>query len=150
MASVASASPSGHSYQRAESTEDSESWQYVDSNPASSLFFPSPGGGSMASGSFNGSGSGWVTTGYPNVERSPAAAVSPLHLDTDSQIGLSAQSFPGNQSDPSGLIATAASGFENQFLANFAGNDQAQFISDQDFVFPSEPFERMSEPLYLD
>lgn len=135
MASVASASPSGHSYQRDESNEDSESWQYVDSNPAS-VFFPSPGSSSMNS-------TGWVVGGYPNVERSPAA-VSPLQLD-DSQIAYSAPpSFPDQQSDPASIMA-AASGIDNPFLSSFPGDQQSQFITDQDFLFPG-PFDRMSAP----
>jgi hypothetical protein len=118
MASVASASPSGNSYQRAESTDDSDSWQYIDSNPAS-VFFPSPVSGSLNS---------WGVVGYPNqVEQSPPA-VSPLQLDPDHQHVYST-SFQDSQD--TSMMATT--GIDNQFMATFAGDQQ--FMPGQEFMF---------------
>lgn len=125
MASVASASPSAHSHRRTESNEDSDSWQQVSSNPAS-VFFPSPGSGSMAS---------WMMSGYPNnIERSPQG-MSPLHLDhldTDSQ-NVYAGSFPGSSENV--LLGSA-----DELLDPFA--ETQQFVPDQDFMF-SGPFDGM-------
>ncbi|KAI0128954.1 hypothetical protein BJ170DRAFT_354866 [Xylariales sp. AK1849] len=124
MASVASVSPSRRRFQRAESTEDTDSWQYIDSNPAS-VFFPSPVSGSMHS---------WAIGGYPSsVERSPAA-VSPLHLDSDQHSAFST-SFP-DQSNPSMMVTTGDEEIENHFMASFPGDQQ--FISGQEFMYSDQ------------
>ncbi|KAK9416210.1 hypothetical protein SUNI508_09790 [Seiridium unicorne] len=122
MASVASASPSAHSHRRTESTEDSDSWQYLGSNPAS-VFFPSPASGAESMTS-------WVMGGYPNqTERSPQG-MSPLHLDTESQ-----NMFSGSFPDQSGAsLMGTTSGVDNQFASNYGGNQQ-EFNQDQDFMF---------------
>lgn len=118
MASIASASPSGNSYQRAESTDDSDSWQYIDSNPAS-VFFPSPVSGSLNS---------WGVVGYPNQVGQSPPAVSPLQLDPDHQHAYSA-SFQESQ-DTSMMANT---GIDNPFMASFPGDQQ--FIPGQEFMF---------------
>ncbi|KAI1304350.1 hypothetical protein F5Y03DRAFT_176471 [Xylaria venustula] len=56
MASIASASPSRPDFVYADSTEDTDSWQYVDANSSPSGYLPSPGS------SFK----GWAVIGHSN------------------------------------------------------------------------------------
>lgn len=73
MASVASASPSGYGFPRAESTDESEPWQYIDSSSGSVRILPSPASGSLNS---------WDVVGYPSQAELPLSAVSPLQLSS--------------------------------------------------------------------
>ncbi|TRX88626.1 hypothetical protein FHL15_010485 [Xylaria flabelliformis] len=66
--SIASASPSGQGFLRANSTEDTDSWQYVETNSSPAGCVPSP------SSSFN----GWGIIGYPNHLGTSPTAMSPL------------------------------------------------------------------------
>lgn len=68
MASVASASPSGQGFLYANSTEDTDSWQYVETNSSPAGYVHSP------SSSFN----GWGVIGYPNHLGTSPTAMSPL------------------------------------------------------------------------
>lgn len=107
MASIASASPSSHSFQGgAESGDDSESWQYLDSNAASVGFFPSPASGSLQS---------WGVVGYTNQLGQSPPAVSPLRLDID-QHGSSA-----SLSDQPDLSMMIAPSFDGDFPSGFSG-----------------------------
>lgn len=123
MASAASASPSRSSFKRADSADDSDSWQYVNSNPASVGFFPSPASGSLGS---------WGLVGMPNqAESSPSAvAVSPLQLD-DYQ-AYSSSSY-AEQADAAMMDITS---FDSQFMAGLPSD--MPLASGQDFVFDDQ------------
>ncbi|KAH8673554.1 hypothetical protein BX600DRAFT_508805 [Xylariales sp. PMI_506] len=125
MASVSSASPSAHSYPRAGSSDETDSWQHVDSDPAS-VFFPSPASGS-------GSLAGWAVVGYTNQAENPPAAVSPLQLDADPIRQAFPTSFPG-QADPSMLIPTTS--METQLMGGFSPDQQ--LMMGQDFMFTNQ------------
>jgi hypothetical protein len=117
-AAAASASPSGSSFKRADSADDSDSWQYINSNPASVGFFPSPASGSLGS---------WGLLGMPNpAEGSPSAvAVSPLQLD-DYQ-AYSAPSY----ADPADAAMLGLAGLDGgPFMAGLAGG--------RDYVFDDQ------------
>ena len=123
MASAASASPSGSSFRRADSADDSDSWQYVDSNPASVGFFPSPASGSLGS---------WGLVGMPGqAEGSPSAvAVSPLQLDDYQAYSTSSYA---EQADAAML---GIAGIDGQFMTGFPGD--MPLASGQDFVFDDQ------------
>lgn len=125
MASVASASPSSrHSFTHAESGDDSDSWQYVESNPASVGFMPSPASSSMNS---------WGIVGYPNQMRASPVAMSPLQLDHDvSSRGAPPTSYPDNATDASIMASTNV---EGQLMPTL---DEQQFMAGQDYLF-SQP-----------
>ncbi|KAI1771308.1 hypothetical protein F4818DRAFT_445330 [Hypoxylon cercidicola] len=123
MASVASASPSSrHSFIQ-ESGDDSDSWQYVESNPASVGFMPSPASSSMNS---------WGIVGYPNQMRASPVAMSPLQLDHDVSRGAPPTSYPDNATDASLMAST---GVEGQLMPAL---DEQQFMTGQDYLF-SQP-----------
>ncbi|KAI1115095.1 hypothetical protein F5Y14DRAFT_145388 [Nemania sp. NC0429] len=110
MASVASASPSGQGFLYANSTEDTDSWQYVDTNSSPAGYAHSPGS------SLN----GWGTIGYPNhLGPSPTAMSPPT-------------SHPAQQ----GTVNSTAEENVNQF---FSLLDNQQLMADHDFFFP-DPF----------
>ncbi|KAI0166349.1 hypothetical protein GGR57DRAFT_446439 [Xylariaceae sp. FL1272] len=93
MASVASASPIGQAFTCTDSTEDTDSWQYIET-PSPAGLLPSPA---------NSSFSGWGVVGFTNqLGNSPTA--SPLHSDYDHQVGRPPTSFPAqlNTSAPTG------------------------------------------------
>ncbi|KAI1074488.1 hypothetical protein F5B20DRAFT_436179 [Whalleya microplaca] len=114
MASVASASP--HSFHHSESADDSDSWQYVESNPSSIGFMPSPASSSMNS---------WGIVGYPNQIRASPVAMSPLQLDHEHPHGIPPTSYPGHTDAP---MMTSA-GVESQLMPAF---DEHNFITGQD------------------
>ncbi|KAI8626799.1 hypothetical protein F5Y19DRAFT_189965 [Xylariaceae sp. FL1651] len=120
MASVASASPSGQSFLHADSTEDTDSWQYVETNSPPAGFIPSP-----ASSSFN----GWGIIGYPNQMGTSPTAMSPLPLDLDFQFGRPPPTSYPNQQNTS---TTAASDVESQLLSAL---DDQQFAANQELLF---------------
>ncbi|KAI1878171.1 uncharacterized protein JN550_000353 [Neoarthrinium moseri] len=135
MTSVASASPSGRSFHRAESTEDSDSWQYIGSHPAS-VFIPSPQSGASSMNSWA------IVPEFSNQPQHSPAAVSPLHLDNDPQ-SVPSQSFP-NQSGPS-MMATVG-GMENQYIPDFS---EQQLMSDPEFMFFDSSHDTLGmEPYY--
>ncbi|KAI1505440.1 hypothetical protein F5X99DRAFT_367997 [Biscogniauxia marginata] len=122
MASVASASPPlGHSFRRAESADDSDSsWQYVESNPPSVGFMPSPASSSMHS---------WGIVGYPGQLRASPAAMSPLLLDHDpQQYGPAPTSYPDNAENP---MMTSA-GVDGLLMPAFDGQN---FLNSQELLF---------------
>ncbi|KAI0603551.1 hypothetical protein F4775DRAFT_588069 [Biscogniauxia sp. FL1348] len=126
MASVASASPpSGHSFYRAESADDSDSsWQYVESNPSSVGFMPSPASSSMHS---------WGIVGYPGQLRSSPAAMSPLLLDHDQQQhGQAPTSYPDHTE--ASMMTTAS--VEGQLMPAFDGQ---QLMSNQELLSFADP-----------
>lgn len=126
MASVASASPSSrHSFTHAESGDDSDSWQYVESNPASVGFMPSPASSSMNS---------WGIVGYPNNQmRASPSAMSPLQLDHDHSRGAPPPtSYPDTATDASIMAST---GVEGQLMPTL---EEQQFMAGQDYLF-SQP-----------
>ncbi|KAI2618638.1 hypothetical protein GGS26DRAFT_345042 [Hypomontagnella submonticulosa] len=127
MASVASASPSSrHSFPLMDSGDDSDSWQYVESNPASVGFMPSPASSSMNS---------WGIVGYPNQVQPSPNAMSPLQLDHDqSRAAAPATSFSDHATEAS-MIASA--GVESQLLPSF--DEQQQYMADQELML-NEPF----------
>ncbi|XXH05161.1 hypothetical protein Hte_011586 [Hypoxylon texense] len=126
MASVASASPSSrHSFTHAESGDDSDSWQYVESNPASVGFMPSPASSSMNS---------WGIVGYTNQMRASPVAMSPLQLDHDaSSRGAPPTSYPDTATDASIMASTSV---EGQLMPTL--DEQQQFMAGQDYLF-SQP-----------
>ncbi|KAI1121103.1 hypothetical protein F5Y10DRAFT_257024 [Nemania abortiva] len=110
MASVASASPSGQGFLCTNSTEDTDSWQYVDTNSPLTGYIPSP------SSSCN----GWGIIGYPNhLGASPTTAMSPLPPPT---------SHPNQQN----TVNTTAGDTGNQLLSLF---DHQQFMENHEFMF---------------
>ncbi|KAJ8128362.1 hypothetical protein O1611_g5272 [Lasiodiplodia mahajangana] len=109
MASVASASPSGQGFLCTNSTEDTDSWHYVDANSPPAGYIPSP------SSSCN----GWGIIGYPNHLGASPTAMSPLPPPT---------SHPNQQ----GTVDTTADDAGNQFLSLF---DSQQFMLNHDFLF---------------
>ncbi|KAI1769101.1 hypothetical protein GGR53DRAFT_461890 [Hypoxylon sp. FL1150] len=128
MASVASASPSSrHSFTHTESGDDSDSWHYVESNPASVGFIPSPASSSMNS---------WGIVGYPNNNqmRASPSAMSPLQLDHDAARGAPPPptSYPDTATDASIMAST---GVEGQLMPTL---DEQQFMAGQDYLF-SQP-----------
>ncbi|KAI0025006.1 hypothetical protein F4780DRAFT_724040 [Xylariomycetidae sp. FL0641] len=127
MASVTSASPpSVHGFNRSDSADDSDSWQYVESNPSSSVgFIPSPASSSMHS---------WAIVGYPAQVQPSPTAMSPLHLDHEHSHGHPPPtSFPDQHADASSMMAGA--GAENQLMSAY---DEQQILGQQDFMF-AEP-----------
>ncbi|KAI0382991.1 hypothetical protein F5Y04DRAFT_37171 [Hypomontagnella monticulosa] len=134
MASVASASPSSrHSFPLMDSGDDSDSWQYVESNPASVGFMPSPASSSMNS---------WGVVGYPNQMQASPNAMSPLQLDHDqSRAAAPATSYSDHATDAS-VIASA--GVETQLLSSF---DEQQYMPDQELIL-NEPFTEMDMTQY--
>lgn len=135
MASVASASPSSrHSFPLMDSGDDSDSWQYVESNPASVGFMPSPASSSMNS---------WGIVGYPNQVQPSPNAMSPLQLDHDqSRAAAPATSFSDHATEAS-MIASA--GVESQLLPSF--DEQQQYMADQELML-NEPFTDMGMAQY--
>ncbi|KAI1104676.1 hypothetical protein F4804DRAFT_180221 [Jackrogersella minutella] len=120
MASIASASPSSRHSFPAESGDDSDSWQYVESNPASVAFMPSPASSSMHS---------WGIVGYPNQMQASPVAMSPLQLDHDQARPAPPTSYPDNATDVSMMAST---GVDSQLMPAF---DEQQFIPGQDMIF---------------
>ncbi|KAI1197307.1 hypothetical protein F5X97DRAFT_180559 [Nemania serpens] len=113
MASVASASPSGQGFLYANSTEDTDSWQYVETSSSPAGYVHSP------SSSFN----GWGIIGYPNHLGTSPTAMSPLPPPT---------SHPNQQ----GTVSSTAEDNVNQFLSLL---DNQQFMADHDLFF-LDPF----------
>ncbi|KAI0458396.1 hypothetical protein F5B21DRAFT_460942 [Xylaria acuta] len=109
MASVASTSPSGQGFLRADSTEDTDSWQYVETNSSPSGYIPSP------SSSFN----GWGIIGYSNHLGTSPTAMSPLPPPT---------SHPNQQS----MVDATTADNGNQFLSLL---DDQQFMANQELLF---------------
>ncbi|KAI0476942.1 hypothetical protein F4859DRAFT_68215 [Xylaria cf. heliscus] len=109
MASVASASPTGQGFPRANSTEDTDSWQYVEINSSPSGYIPSP------SSSF----SGWGIIGYPNPLGTSPTTLSPLPPPT---------SHPNQQS----TVNTTTVDTGNQFLSLL---DSPQFMTNHELLF---------------
>ncbi|KAK8138341.1 hypothetical protein PG984_001721 [Apiospora sp. TS-2023a] len=149
MASVASASPSGSSFQQPDSADEAESWQYIESNPGSVAFFPSPASGSLNS---------WGLVGYPDQleHSSPGpAAVSPLQLnDHHQQIPpqphqQQQQAFSGSYTDQANASMLASAGMEGQFLASLP-NDAQLAAAGQDFMFNDQynPDFDLAPPFY--
>ncbi|KAI1376745.1 hypothetical protein F4677DRAFT_72223 [Hypoxylon crocopeplum] len=133
MASVASASPSsGHSFPHMESGDDSDSWQYVESNPASVGFMPSPASSSMHS---------WGIVGYPNQMQASPIAMSPLQLDQDHSRGAPPTSYPDHATAASMM---ASAGAESQLMPAF---DEQSYIPGQDLLF-TEPLTDMDMTQY--
>lgn len=118
MASVSSASP--HSFTHMESGDESDSWQYVESNPASVGFMPSPASSSMNS---------WGIVGYPNQVQASPAAMSPLQLDHDHSHGAPPTSYP-NQTTTNSVMTS--SGADSQLMPAF---DEQSFMASQDIFF---------------
>ncbi|KAI1143949.1 hypothetical protein F5Y05DRAFT_11726 [Hypoxylon sp. FL0543] len=123
MASVASASPSSRHSFLMESGDDSDSWQYVESNPASVGFMPSPASSSMNS---------WGIVGYPNQMQASPVAMSPLQLDHDQARAAPPTSYPDTTT---GASMMASAGLEGQLIPAF---DEQQFMAGQELVF-NEP-----------
>ncbi|KAI0816605.1 hypothetical protein GGR55DRAFT_244880 [Xylaria sp. FL0064] len=109
MASVASASPSRPDFLRASSTEDTDSWQYVEPNSSPSGYIPSPGS------SFN----GWGIIGYPNHLGASPTTMSPLPPPT-SHPNQRASIIPAEDS-------------ENQLLSFL---DNQQFVGRHEILMP--------------
>ncbi|KAI1757399.1 hypothetical protein F4782DRAFT_127963 [Xylaria castorea] len=109
MASITSASPSGQGFFRANSTEDTDSWQYVETNSSPAGCIPSP------SSSFN----GWGIVGYPNHLGTSPTVMSPLPPPT---------SHPNQQS----TVNTTAADTGNQFLSLL---DSQRFMTNHEFLF---------------
>ncbi|RWA13865.1 hypothetical protein EKO27_g1278 [Xylaria grammica] len=109
MASVVSASPSRQDFLRANSTEDSDSWQHVETNSSPAGYIPSPGS------SFN----GWGIVGYPNQLGTSPSIMSPLPPPT---------SHPNQQS----ISNIAAEDPGDQFLSFL---DSQQFVANHEIVF---------------
>jgi len=140
MASVASASPSGQVFLRADSTDETDSWQYVENNTSPAEYIPSP------SSSFN----GWGFVGYPNnrLGASPTSAMSPLPPDQHDaqQFGRPAAaaaaptSYPTNQQStthvaPATTAADATGSYHHrQQLSSALGNQS--FMFDHELFFP--------------
>ncbi|KAI2630851.1 hypothetical protein GGR54DRAFT_173434 [Hypoxylon sp. NC1633] len=135
MASVASASPSsGHSFTHMDSGDDSDSWQYVESNPASVGFMPSPTSSSLHS---------WGIVGYPNQTnqmRASPVAMSPLQLDHDPSRGAPPTSYPDHAAT---APVMASAGPETQLMSAY---EEQQFIG-QDLMF-TEPLTEMDMTQY--
>ncbi|GAP86544.1 putative fungal zn binuclear cluster domain-containing protein [Rosellinia necatrix] len=108
MASVASASPSGHGFLRANSTDDTDSWQYIDNSPPVG-YTPSPGS------SLN----GWGITGYSNHLGASPTAMSPLPP-------------PTSQSSQHDTANTTAEDTGNHFLPL---SDSQQFMVNHDLFY---------------
>lgn len=149
MASVASASPSGSSFQHLDSADEAESWQYIESNPGSVAFFPSPASGSLNS---------WGLVGYPDQleHSSPGpAAVSPLQLNDhhqqppQQQQQQQQQVFSGSYTDQANASMLASAGMEGQFLANLPSDAQLA-AAGQDFMFNDQynPDFDLAPPFY--
>ncbi|OTB06781.1 hypothetical protein M426DRAFT_318491 [Hypoxylon sp. CI-4A] len=122
MASVSSASPSSRHSFLMESGDDSDSWQYVESNPASVGFMPSPASSSMHS---------WGIVGYPNQMQASPVAMSPLQLDQDQAaraVAVPSTSYPEHAAHASMMAST---GVENQLMPSF---DDQQYMSGQDLL----------------
>ncbi|KAI1337747.1 hypothetical protein F5Y15DRAFT_389012 [Xylariaceae sp. FL0016] len=115
--SVASASPPpGHAtFHSAESADDTESWQYVPSDPSSVSFIPSPASSGMNS---------WAMVGYPNHVQTSPSAMSPLHLDSDNR-------HHGSQ-PPSIPVSYPDHGADGQFSGGYG--DQS-LMGGQELVF---------------
>jgi hypothetical protein len=119
MASVASASPSGQGFLRADTAEDTESWQYVETTSSPAGYLPSP------SSSYN----GWGIIGYPNHLGASPAAMSPLPLDHDNQLGYPAPtSYPNPQSTANTMTAG------DRPMLSFLDNQQ--FGANHELLFP--------------
>ncbi|KAI1173291.1 hypothetical protein F4777DRAFT_600761 [Nemania sp. FL0916] len=110
MASVASASPSGQSFLRANSSDETDSWQYVDNTSSPAGYIPSP------SSSFN----GWGMVGYPNHQGTSPAAMSPLPPPT---------SHPNQQ----GTLNSTTDENGNSFLSFL---DSQQLMANHELLFP--------------
>ncbi|KAI1457200.1 hypothetical protein F4805DRAFT_198002 [Annulohypoxylon moriforme] len=120
MASIASASPSSRHSFPMESGDDSDSWQYVESNPASVGFMPSPASSSMHS---------WGIVGYPNQMQASPVAMSPLQLDHDQARAAPPTSYPDNAA---GTSMMASVGVDSQLMPAF---DEHQFMAGQEMIF---------------
>ncbi|KAI1330368.1 hypothetical protein F5Y16DRAFT_362935 [Xylariaceae sp. FL0255] len=116
MASIASASPFLHN----DSSDETDSWQYVDTNSSPAGYIPSP-----TSSGFN----GWGIVGYPNHLGTSPVAMSPLHLDHDAQIGRPPTSYP-NQSEPVVPSPGDAGAQAFEFM------EDPQFMANQNLLFP--------------
>ncbi|KAI1419337.1 hypothetical protein F5Y12DRAFT_264999 [Xylaria sp. FL1777] len=110
MASVASASPSQPDFLRTNSTEDTDSWQYVESNSPPSGYIPSPGS------SFN----GWGIIGYPNHLGASPTTMSPLQP-------------PTSHPNPQNSANITAENSENQLLSILGGQ---QLVAGHETFFP--------------
>ncbi|KAI0971871.1 hypothetical protein F4678DRAFT_432345 [Xylaria arbuscula] len=107
MASVASASPSRPEFLYADSTEDTDSWQYVEANSSPSGYIPSPGS------SFK----GWAVIGHSNhLGASPTMPALPPPT-----------SHPNQQS-----LDTTAQDLDNQFPSQL---DSQQLMESHDPLF---------------
>ncbi|KAK8020643.1 hypothetical protein PG990_005781 [Apiospora arundinis] len=131
MASVASASPAGSSFQHPDSADESESWQYIESNPGSVAFFPSPASGSLNS---------WGLVNYPDqLENSSPGpdAVSPLQLNDHYPQPQQQQQqvFSGSYTDQANASMIASAGMEGQYLSSLASDPQLAAATGQDFMF---------------
>ncbi|KAI1393804.1 uncharacterized protein F4822DRAFT_26106 [Hypoxylon trugodes] len=132
MASVASASPSS-SFHHVESGDDSDSWQYVESNPASVGFMPSPASSSMNS---------WGIVGYPNQVQTSPVAMSPLQLDHDqARTSAPPTSYPDHGTEASMM---ASAGVDSQLMPSF---DDQQYMAGQELLF-NEPLTDMDMTQY--
>ncbi|TGJ85604.1 hypothetical protein E0Z10_g3173 [Xylaria hypoxylon] len=109
MASVASASPSRQDFLRANSTEDTDSWQHVETNSSPAGYIPSP------ASSFN----GWGIIGYPNHLGTSPTIMSPLPPPT---------SHPNQQS----TIDITAEDSGNRFLSLL---DSQEFVASHEILF---------------
>ncbi|KAI1268568.1 hypothetical protein F5Y18DRAFT_375913 [Xylariaceae sp. FL1019] len=118
MASVASASPNGQAFTCTDSTEDTDSWQYIETTPSPAGLLTSPANSSL---------SGWGVVGYTNQLGNSPAAVSPLHLDYDHQVGRPPTSYPAQLN----TSATTAEDVEAQFMS---------FMSAQEFEMNRDIF----------
>ncbi|KAI3336618.1 hypothetical protein HD806DRAFT_474266 [Xylariaceae sp. AK1471] len=121
MASVASASPSGQRFLRADSTEDTDSWQYVETNSSPVGYIPSP------SSSFN----GWGIVGYPNHLGASPTAMSPLPVDLETQFGRPAPTSYPNQQSTANTTAAGDAGNHNYLSAL----DNQQFMASHELLF---------------
>ncbi|KAK8088798.1 hypothetical protein PG997_003759 [Apiospora hydei] len=136
----------GAASQHPDSADESESWQYIESNPGSVAFFPSPASGSLNS---------WGLVGFPDQleNSSPGpAAVSPLQLNDHhgQQQQQQQQVFSGSYTDQANASMIASAGMEGQFLASLASDPQLAAAAGQDFMFNDQynPDFDLAAPFY--
>ncbi|KAH9903639.1 hypothetical protein F4778DRAFT_734919 [Xylariomycetidae sp. FL2044] len=125
MASIASASPSSrHSFPCAESADDSDSWQYVESNPPSVGFIHSPTSSSMNS---------WGVVGYPQHLQASPASMPDQHLDHEhhQHVHLPPVPYP-DHTNPSMMTSTGPA--DATMMTSF---DDQSFM-DHPFIFTPE------------
>lgn len=146
MASVASASPSGSSFQHPDSADEAEAWQCIESNPGSVAFFPSPASGSLNS---------WGLVGYPDQleHSSPGpAAVSPLQLNDQQRLPQRQQQqqvYSDSYTDQANASLLASAGMEGQFLTSLPSDAQLA-AAGQDIMFNDQynPDFDLAPPFY--